>query len=721
MRGDNVRLIVFVSALAYCLASLPAYGQQPAPRKSLTVPLTETPPLIDGVIEGDEWDDAVLFEDFHQFEPDDNSVPSEASVVWIKYDKDYLYIAARHEDSEPSKIVARQLMHGQSLQFDDAFEIVLDPFNSGHSGYNFQTNPNGMRHEALYENTTELNRDWDTIWATDARITDDGWETEMAIPFKSISFDPDITEWGFTAARTIARKREELAWTSYGRRINPSTTGLLEGIREAEQGIGLDLIPSIVARRLDEAGDARRDTEVEPSLDVFYKFTPALTGVLTINTDFAATEVDDREVNLTRFDLFLAEKRAFFLQDADLFSFGGLQEENGLPFFSRRIGLNEDGEPLDISAGVKLTGRVRNLSIGLLGVSQEQVLHGDDEELFVGKLSYDFLEQSRLGVMFTSGDPLSDLSNRLWGVDYQFRTRKLITDGDVVLDAWFQQSTTDTVDADDSAWGLSLDVQRGEGLRGRIWHKHIEENFLPALGFVNRTGIQESEIEVSYVKRLDHRLLRSLTPKVWASEVSKTSGELESRTIAVQPLLLTANRGDTLQFTLLRDREVIDDPFELVPGVVVGTGDYTFDKAHLEIETAQERKLAASVEVSYGDFYDGDRLTYETRLNFRPNRHIHLGLEYEVNDGEVSGGKFRTRLISLRGNFAFNAKWSLTNYIQYDNVSETAGINSRLRWNRRAGQDMYIVFNQGFERDRDRSFTSSVSELSLKVSYAIRF
>lgn len=721
MQSRYLRFVFLLGTVTAFLTAQTAFSQQGEQRKSLAVPHTDNRPAIDGVINDDEWRDAVSLTDLHQFEPDDHGTPTEPSMIWIKYDKDYLYVAARHADSEPAKIVANQLMHGQSLQYDDAFEIILDPFDNGRSGYNFQTNPNGMRHEALYENTTELNRDWDTIWNTEARTTEDGWESEMAIPFKSINFDPNNPDWGFTVARTIARKREEIAWTSHGRQINPGTTGVLTDIEGAEQGIGLDIVPSLVARSLDEDDGAGSVSEIEPSLDVFYKFTPSLTGVLTLNTDFAATEADDREVNLTRFDVFFPEKRDFFLQDADIFSFGALQQENGMPFFSRRIGLSDDGEPLDILAGTKLTGRVGDLSVGLLGVRQDHSVSADDEDVFVGRISYSFLEKSSIGAIFTSGDPLNDSSNRVYGIDYQYRDKELVTDANVVVDVWFQQSDTEGLDGDDNAWGLGLDVQRGEGLRGHILHKRIEENFLPALGFVNRTGIDQSEIEVSYVKRFENRLVRKFIPGIRVGEVSSTSGSLESREIALQPLLLIADRGDKLQLNLLRDREVIDDPFELVPGVIVGTGDYTFDSAHLEFESAQERRFAISAELNWGDYFDGDKLSYELGFDWRPNSHIHIGVEYEVNDGEVSGGEFLTRLVSLRANFAFNSKWSWANFIQYDNVSETAGINSRLRWNRRAGQDMYVVINQGFERDPDRSFISTVSELSLKLSYAIRF
>ena len=303
--------------------------------------------------------------------------PAERSEFYLAYSERYFYVAARLYDSDPSAISARQMVQGGNMQFDDAFEFILDTFNNGRTGYQFQVNPNGIRREGVFDQPNNLNRDWTGIWRVESKVDDEGWTAEVAIPFNTLNFDPETEEWGFTIARTIARKQEEIAWSSFNRNINPTTTGLITGITDIRQGIGLDIIPSIAMARAKDNVTGIGDDRVDPSLNVFYKITPNLTGALTLNTDFSATEVDNRQVNLSRFSLFFPEKRDFFLQDVDIFSFGGLggggnfnNNQNGIPFYSRRIGLSSSGQAVDIDAGLKMTGRVGEWNVGALAVQQ---------------------------------------------------------------------------------------------------------------------------------------------------------------------------------------------------------------------------------------------------------------------------------------------------------------------------------------------------------------
>ena len=269
-------------------------------------------------------------------------------------------------DTNPEEIRARSLAQGQSVRWDDTLDIIIDPFNNNRTGYEFQVNPNGVRSDAVFETATRINRDWEGIWHTVSNIDSEGWTTEVAIPFKTLNFDPQNPDWGFTIERTIQRNQEDIAWVSYNRQVNPGTTGTITGFTGLQQGRGLDVVPAIVGSGSRDFETDVIDSGMEPSLDVFYNFTPSLTGVLTLNTDFSATEVDDRQINLTRFNLFFPEKRDFFLQDVDIFSFGGLRR-NGIPFFSRRIGLSRSGQPVDLECGREAHGPRRALERRLSG------------------------------------------------------------------------------------------------------------------------------------------------------------------------------------------------------------------------------------------------------------------------------------------------------------------------------------------------------------------
>ena len=222
------------------------------------------------------------------------------------------------------------LKHGTGLRDDDRFAIVIDPYNTRRGGYRFELNPNGVRIDALYENTGGFNLNWDGIWEGTSVIDDQGWTTEIKIPFKTLSFDPNNDTWGFNFGRAIRRLGEEDAWVSRNRSYNPSIVGLVTGFEGLDQGLGLDIVPSLSNVHNRTFGPRTDHSQLDPSLDLFYKLTPSLNAALTINTDFSATEVDDRQVNLTRFDLFFPERRAFFLQDTDIFDFGNIgQSSNG--------------------------------------------------------------------------------------------------------------------------------------------------------------------------------------------------------------------------------------------------------------------------------------------------------------------------------------------------------------------------------------------------------
>ena len=231
-------------------------------------------------------------------------------------------------------------------------------------------NPNGVRYDGVFEGVTQRQFDWDGIWQAAARITPEGWVVEIEIPFKTLSFDPSTTTWRMNFARNIERKNEGMAWNSRNRNTDLSTMGDITGISQIQQGRGLDVVPSVSVHDRRAIGPIPAESDAEPSVDVFYKITPQLNASLTVNTDFSATEVDDRQVNLTRFSLFFPERRDFFLQDVDIFLFGRLQQD-GRPFFSRQLGINSAGQPVPLDVGGKVSGRIGRFDIGTLAVQQE--------------------------------------------------------------------------------------------------------------------------------------------------------------------------------------------------------------------------------------------------------------------------------------------------------------------------------------------------------------
>jgi hypothetical protein len=681
----------------------------------------EAAPVIDGILDDAVWSQATRIDDLHQFQPVDHGEPTEKSEFFIFYDEDFLYVAAHLYDSDPEAIVARQMVQNRTLRFDDAIEFLLDPFDTRRTGYWFQLNPNGIRRDGVYESPTEINRDWDGIWQAQARIDESGWTAEVAIPFKTLNFDPENNKWGFTPARTIARKKEEIAWSSYDRSINPGSAGTLDCISGIRQGRGLDVVPSMAAKQSKDFGSGDSSTDLEPSLDVYYKITPSLTAALTLNTDFSATEVDDRQVNLTRFSLFLPEKRQFFNQDLDIFSFGEL-EENGRPFFSRRIGLSDNGGPIDIIAGGKLSGRIGRWNVGALNVLQDDSADVPRTNVFVGRAAANILEESSVGLIYTNGNPTEDLDNQLFGVDFRYRNTSLFPGNTIQGVAWYQRSDTEGIDSDQEAYGWRVEYPNSERWFGELGQWVIEENFNPAVGFVNRADIIGTKAEIGYTFTPNGRFLRNITFKNIFENIDNTDGDLESRELVIEPFSVETQFGDEFEIRLKQIDEVLVEEFEISPGVIIDSGDYTFDRVQFVLETALERRFALSLDIDVGEFYDGDLFKIGGDVSWRPGRHFYMQLGYEYNDVELPAGDFVTRLYRARADIAFTAKWSWLNVVQYDNVTDTGGFNSRLRYNPQAGQDLYLVLNRQFDVDPlTRDVSSSTSEFIVKFNYTFRF
>ncbi|MDE0343396.1 MAG: DUF5916 domain-containing protein, partial [Deltaproteobacteria bacterium] len=511
---DSIRIVLCAALL---LSAVPATAQESPGEiallgedKVVRIVRTAAQPTIDGLLDDPVWRDAPFIDDMHQYRPADHVEPTQKTTVYLLYDDDNLYVAGRMWDSEPDEIRARSLAQGQELRWDDTLMVVVDPFNNNRTGYEFRVNANGVRTNALYETATRANRNWEGIWHAASNIDSEGWTTEIVIPFKTLNFDPQNSDWGFSIQRNIQRNQESIAWVSYNRQVNPGTTGTISGLTGLQQGRGLDVVPTVVASGSREFETDSADSSMEPSLDVFYKFTPSLTGVLTLNTDFSATEVDDRQINLTRFNLFFPEKRDFFLQDVDIFSFGGLRR-NGIPFFSRRIGLSRRGQPVDLDMGAKLTGRAGRWNVGFLGVALDDFQDVDSSNVFVGRVAANVLEESSVGLIVTGGDPRSNQDNSLMGADFRYRNTNLPGGRTLDGEAWYQKSNSEGVDGNETAWGIRMSAPNNTGLRGGFGFETFHDDFNPALGFVNRRGIERSEMQVGYTSRPTHRWLRELT------------------------------------------------------------------------------------------------------------------------------------------------------------------------------------------------------------------
>ncbi|MFT7618449.1 MAG: hypothetical protein ACI97A_002092, partial [Planctomycetota bacterium] len=441
---------------------------------------TDTPPIIDGILDDEAWKNAAVITNFTQVEPIELTTPSEKTEVRIIYNSKFIYFAVRCFDQEPDKIRTTQLLRDGNLGADDNIRFIIDTYFDRRNAFVFEINAAGARGDGLLENSANFNRDWDGIWYGRSNIDDQGWTTEIALPTNTINFDPTGSNWGFNLSRFIRRKNEVIRWASPSQDnqlFDVGSSGILAAIEGLEQGLGLDVKPSLTLKYRRDPIGGRSDFEYEPSIDIFYKITPDLTLAFTANTDFAETEVDERRVNLTRFPLFFPEKRDFFLQDAGIFRFGGIQR-SPLPFFSRRIGIGSSGQPVDILAGLKLTGRVDQLNIGLVDVQVAAADGIDSRNLGVARLKYNVMEESSVGFIATAGDPTTNDYNYLGGIDFNYRNSKVFGDKVLTGAAYIQKSFSEAESGNDLAFGARA-AYPNDVVRWSIGFSEIQENYDP--------------------------------------------------------------------------------------------------------------------------------------------------------------------------------------------------------------------------------------------------
>ncbi len=723
-------------------------AQTPEGTPRVEVTRIERAPVIDGVLDEPEWQRAAVIRDLLQIRPGDGVPMSERTEVYVMYGKDALYVAARLWDPEsPNGISATTMKHNSSFGNDDRIAVVIDPFNTGRNGYRFEVNANGVRNDMLYQGT-QMQSEWSVIWQSAASTGEGVWIAEFAIPFKSLPFDPAIHDWGFNISRAIRRRGEEAVWVARNRTFNPSIVGVAAGIRDIDPGIGLDVVPSVAANHGRVYSSGSKTTDVEPSLDLYYRVTPALTAALTVNTDFSATEVDDRQVNLTRFNLFFPEKRDFFLNDSDLYEFGrfgnGTQyptgarivtrsdQENGRPFFSRRIGLSAAGTPVDIEYGGKLSGRIGSFTVGAMGIRQDEFVPAtgpviDPSNLFVGRVTMDVLSQSSVGVIATSGNPQGNLDNSLVGADFLYRNNRLPWGKPVEADLWYQKSDTETYSGDQFAFGAALRVPAATGWRGALVHKQIGDSFFPALGFVSRVGIRESWVTGGHVWNNFSGRLQSVSADLEVQKIeSRATGNRMTEIVALRVLELESRTRDMFKPYAVRSSEHLLAPFTIYNSggrrVVIPAGDYRFTEYGFNAETGAQRRYAGKLNFRTGDFYDGERLNVGGEFAWKHSRHFNMNIAYDWNRITLPHGNFITRLFRVTTEVAISPNLTWISLLQYDDVSEVFGVHSRLQWIPKAGQKFLLALNRSFQDfDKDNTFNSMTSELTAKASYTFRF
>ena len=720
----TLSLFIFSQLWAVAQQDLPARGQHG--RRSLTILQIQEAPVLDGRLDEQIWQDTPVADQFVQRDPDEGMPATERTQVRALYDAENLYFGIRCFDSGAERILATELRRDNNFDNDDSFAIILDTFHDHRNAFLFRINPEGTQYDALItDEGRDVNADWDEKWEVEARIDDEGWTAEIKIPLKTIRFSASSERFGIDFERVIRRKNESSYWNNYSRNFSfqqISQAGHLQGLEAVVSGLRLRIKPYVNGRIITQGAEERNtnflaDVGLE---NLKYSVTSGLTLDLTVNTDFAQTEVDSQVINFDRFPVFFPEKREFFLEGAGIFEISlnaGSTPDIKL-FHSRRIGLSDGGEEIPILAGARLTGRVgEKFTLGVLGVRTDESQGRPADNFTVFRLKRDILSRSAVGMFFTGRRADGGYFNRVVGVD-----QNLIFFEHLKVAGILARSFTEGVD--DRQWLGSLQtIWSDDFLLAGFTYFEVGENFQTDLGFIKREAVRsygprfaisprpssDRIRQLSFGVRLEH--LRSVVDNELFTEIYHFDNSIQFQD------------GSSFAVNPHRRVEVLDTPLNLPGGLVVSPGTYTWWHSNFEYRLNPARMVSGNLEYRYEwDYYGegGKRHEWVLAPVVKLNSMFSFQVTYGINRIELAGREPSTfHLLNNSFNFAFSRKWLTSTVLQYNSDSDVVGVNFRLNYIYRPGDDLFIVFNEF--RDRSGATTDLDRQLIVKFTHSFDF
>jgi hypothetical protein len=565
------------------------------------------------------------------------------------------------------------------------------------------------------------------VWEAKTSRSAQGWSAEILIPIKSLSFKKGLTNWGLNVQRRVQRLQETSRWSGASldyEVFQTSRAGMLTDLPAFDYGMGLSVRPAFVAGANRLSPDVDREYDGEFSLDVTQRVGPNVVASATVNTDFAETEVDARQTNLTRFDVLFPEKRTFFLEGADIFEFGtGLDEEKFTPFFTRRIGLfGQEDELLQmpITAGGKVNGRLGNTNLGALAVRT-----GGVDSLGLGgttmgalRLKQNVLSESSVGLLATFGDPLGRSDSWMAGLDATYQASDFMGDKNLLVGAWGLRNDRAGLEGEKMAYGGQI-AYPNDLFDVALKYMHFGEGFQPSLGFVPRTGTF-LEVGGTINPRPRWSFVRQMVHELTYYAVLGHDKEIESHRFTIKPFDWLLESGDRFEFVVQPEGERLIAPFDIASNVLIPAGSYRWIRYSAGAFTAPKRLLSGEGTFSFGQFYEGDLNTLELTVKLRPTAAFALEFGAERNSGSLPQGDFVEELYSGRVEFKYSSDLQLSSLLQYDNESQSFGTNTRLRWTFHPLGDLFVVFNHNLAKSIDDRFRFDSNELLVKLQYALR-
>jgi len=662
-------------------------------RKTARAIPTETAIRVDGRLDESAWSTAPVVGRFLQKDPREGEPATEETEVRILYTRTGVFFGIRCFDSEPARILATELRRDNEFANDDSISIVLDTLHDSRSGYLFRINPLGTQYDALMTDegrVTDVN--WNESWNAATTTDESGWMAEIEIPFQALRLPGEGEQvWGIDFERIIRRRSEFTYWSNYRRGFDftkVSQAGILTGLRDVDSGLKVRLKPFVrsALTRPDVNSGAAVGLE-----DLKYRVTSDFTADVTVNTDFAESEVDAQVLNLTRFPVYFPETREFFVEGAGIFDYGpggGGTSEFRL-FFSRAIGLSPDRAVIPIRAGGKLTGKSRGWTVGLLDVQTDALGRTPRRNFAVARIKKDVLARSNIGAIVTSRDSRTpgDPYNRGFGLDGNFAFFEHLT-----INTYLASTFTPGV-PDDHWAGRMRSYWDSDLILANVELGAIERNVNPEMGWLLRGDVKKSKFQFDWKPRPKSGVIRQWFLRSNMDYAMTLDGTMETRTqdLTLEPLFQSGDRV-VFRYSHLFDR--IRKPFD-IQDVSVLPGGYTWDSAQVRFIPSPNRALSGEVSVrQQWGFYGGSNTEIVWRPLWKPSPNVSVGPAYQWSRVSLPQGRFTSHLINSQLNYAFSNRWLTATTIQYNNLARLTIVNFRLNYIYRPGDDGFLVYNE---------------------------
>ena len=700
-----VRWTVVVCALAAVLAhpvgaQVPggagAPAQEPRSRPVASAVQVTEAPTVDGVLDEAMWQRATPLAGFVQADPFEGQPGSERTEVRILYDDEAIYVGVVCFDRDPSLIVTTDTRRDAGLGDMDSFQMIFDTFHDRQNGFVFGTNAAGIQYDAQVRDQGGQSASWDGSWEVRTKTSETQWTAEFRIPLRTLRYGPAPQTWGVNFFRNIQRTRERTYWSPLERTYE---LGRLSSAGEL-RGLGLKtprnfkVLPYAVssANRNFTPG-AETDLAGDIGFDAKFGITPSVNLDATYNTDFAQVEVDTQQINLTRFNLRFPEKRPFFLENSGLFSVGKGNELD--LFFSRRIGLDENGLIVPIEGGGRLTGKVGGFNVGALNMQTSEVGVRPGNNFSTLRVSREMPNRSGVGAMFVNRSATGNMAgvnnwNRTFGADARLGLGEHTT-----VSGFAARTQTPGLTGRDYAYNVDTEYDDSRHLM-RVEYGQTGEDFNPEVGFLeNEDGYRRFHFRFHETMRQDKIRswgFREFQPHVQWTKYSYLDGGLNQAELHADNHWDWEN-GNRIDTAINGSWEGFREPFQIYPGVVVPVGDHGGLRYRMTANTDRRKWYFARLQWDVGRFLTGNQNSPTLQVVLRNQGRLTVDTNWAYRAIDLPQGAFHTNLGNMRVTYNFTPSVFVQSLLQYNDRTDRWSTNLRFHFLETAGTGLFVVYN----------------------------